>query len=260
MSIYCAKISPFSPHNNSVKKVLLLFLFHRLGNIDTTRSADLFKVTELIYSGACVESRQHSCRACAMNPFILDGSTWASQLNTEYRVQSWLRLLLCVHTGHRFHNKHGTLVDLYSLWLWKLWFMEMSCRARQTHHFLGRTVRLYCKIPHLNCWGQSGWIQWGRHKRRWHERCCRGWISEILATDWMVGMRKAGEAFFWNSELNDKHKCNYIVKVESSRGRQIWFPKWKLSLSSWWMPLGKSLLCEHQYPCQYSEDPITFLP
>lgn len=48
VSIQCAKMNSFNPCNSSVRKVLLLILFYRLGNGDTARSVDSFKVTELI--------------------------------------------------------------------------------------------------------------------------------------------------------------------------------------------------------------------
>jgi len=36
----------------------------------------------------------------------------------------------------------------------------------------------------------------------------------------MAGVRKAGEDFFWNSEMNDKHKCSQAVWAES-----VWAPE-----------------------------------
>lgn len=142
---------------------------------------------------------------------------WTLHSGWKYMSLTESRLCACCCV---FINDIDFITSMRHWWTYIPVVMETMAHgdelSKQTYHFLGRTVRLYCKILHLSCWGQSGWIQWGRHKRRWHERCCRGWISEILATDWMAGVRKAGEDFFWNSELNDKHKCNYIVKVESS--------------------------------------------
>lgn len=77
----------------------------------------------------------------------------------------------------------------------------------------------------------------------------------------MAGVRKVGEDFFWNSEINDKHKCSHAMWVEGvgSRERQTWFQIQALPPTSW-TPLGKSRLFECQHPCRYNVDQNTFLP
>lgn len=48
----------------------------------------------------------------------------------------------------------------------------------------------------------------------------------------MMGVRKAGEDFFWNSEMNDKYKCTVQVENVGSTGRQAWFQMEASSLTT----------------------------
>lgn len=167
-----------------------------------------------------VESRQLSCRACTTNPSILEGNKRTFIENIPCAVPC-----CCASTrdiSFRFCSTHVPLVDLDPLWLWKLRFIGM--RYQGDCNLCGHQLKLYCKIPCLwgnhRLWESGGHVQedmaWKvlRRKNQWD-----------LATDWMAGVRKAGEAFSWNSEMNDKHTCNCTVWVESvgSRGRQTGF-------------------------------------
>lgn len=158
-------MTSFNPHNNSMRKALLLFLFCRLGNQDTARSMDLFRVTELTSSGAWCSVRAAWLQSSDCKPL-----TWEEVNKPSLRAYfvPWCRASVR-RVSFRYHGNHITLVVLSPLWLWKLWLIN----------FWGDQLRFHCKIPHLSYWGWLGWNQWGVYRRIWYERCCEGRISRI---------------------------------------------------------------------------------
>ena len=174
MSTHCAKMTSFNPHNNSMRKALLLFLFYRLGNQNTARSMDLFKVTEVTNSGAWC-----SVRAAWLQSLDCKPLTWKEVNKLSLRAYFVPWCCASVHdVSFRYHGNHITLVVLSPLWLWKRWLIEMRYQGRLIN-FEGDQLRFHCKIPHLSYWGRLGWNQWGVYRRIWYERCCEGRISRI---------------------------------------------------------------------------------
>lgn len=103
-----------------------------------------------------------------------------------------------------------TRVASSPLWLWK----PLACRdelSRRTHPFLGSPVKAWWQDRLSESLGAVGVASAGSVQEDMAQKMLRRKIREDLATDWMAGVRKAGEGFFWNSERDDKQKCSDTV-------------------------------------------------